>query len=262
MIDAVGNVSSVLLVGGGSDLGHAVLTRVLGPRLSRVALAGRPSKSLTDAAARVRAAGVPDVNVIQFDATDRAGHEQAVTNAFSAGDIDAVIMAVGWCPDPLAAIDDPSVAARCIDTNLTGMVSVGTRLARALREQGHGSLVWFTAAAAPIPTATESAFCAAQVGLDSFALSLAEQARGTGSHVVVLRLGQVATKLGYRQPRTMPMAEMADVANATADAIRSGRDGIGYVPQGARGARARLMRLPPGWRRHLHRRSLARPSGA
>lgn len=251
MIDAVGNVSSVLVVGGTSDLGQSVLARLIGPRLRRVVLAGRPSESMDRAANHVRNAGVPEVETIALDATDRTGHRPAIREAFADGDIDVVIMAVGWCPIFDPADPNVNVATRCVETNLTGMVSLGLLVSECLKGQGHGTTVWFTAAAAGVPAHSEAVFAATQAGIDAFAASLAEQHRDEGLRTIIVRVGPIPTKLGYRGPRSIPGADPAAVANAVAVAIRSKQQSVVYVPAQARSAAARLRRMPASLRRRL-----------
>lgn len=244
MIDAVGNVSSVLLIGGTSELGQAVLTRLTGPRLKRVVLAGRPSRELRAAAARVRACGVPNVEVLEFDATDPTGHPAVIEAAFTQGDIDVAIMAVGFAPAFDADRPDPGLAARCIEANLTGTVSCGLDIARRLRGQGHGTMVYFASAAPAGRTPTDFVFATSQAGVASFATGLSQWMRGSGARVVLVRLGHIPTKLGALTDSHLPLAEPADVAAAVADAIRGRRRSVTYVPANAR--RRALLRLPRG----------------
>lgn len=262
MIDSVGNVGSVLLLGGTSDIGLAVLARLTGPRLSRVVLAGRPSATLDRAGELIRNSGVANVEVRAFDASDRAAHQALVDSVFDAGDIDVAIFAVGAVGGSAAGVgthDAPaldSVAiARGIDTNLAGVASCSTQVAARMRAQGHGTIVIFTAAAPGRPArrlaANNLGFEASQAGLDSFALGLAASLRGSGARLLLIRLGRVPTRLGTELDaglaagaRSAPLAQPADVANAVAAAIRSKRSAVIYVPPSARSAAwgARIVR--------------------
>lgn len=240
MIDAVGNVSSVLLVGGTSELGQAVLTRLTGPRLARVVLAGRPSAELEAAAAHVRACGVAKVQVLSFDATDPAGHAAVVEAAFGSGDIDVVIMAVGSVTvlDP----DRPEarMAALGIETNLAGPVGFGLAVAARLRAQGHGAMICFAGSAPIGSTPTDVVFAAAQAGFDTFALGVSRWLRGSGARLILVRPGHIPTKLGAPTHRHQPVADPTDVAAAVATALRSSRRTVVYVPPNARRVRLRL----------------------
>lgn len=261
MIDSVGNVNSVLLVGATSDIGLAVLARLTGPRLSRVVLAGRPSTTLERAGELIRHSGVANVEVRAFDANDRVAHEALITSVFNAGDIDVTIMAVGATPGSSgvgtegAAEVDPGAIMRGIDTNLTGVASCSTQVAQRMRAQGHGTIVIFTEAAVWRSTRRSTAatigFEASQAGLDSFARGLAASLRGSGARLLLVRLGRVPTKLGAEldavsataRAKSLPRAQPADVANAVAVAIRSKRAAVIYVPSSARtnALRARLF---------------------
>ncbi len=66
MIDALGNVQSVLLVGGTSEIGHAILTRFAqGGRLQRIVLLGRNEEALEQTAEKWRDAGVEATVVLE-----------------------------------------------------------------------------------------------------------------------------------------------------------------------------------------------------
>jgi len=240
VIDAVGNVSSVLLVGGTSELGQAVLTRLTGPRLARVVIAGRPSTELEAAAAHVRACGVTTVEVLSFDAADPARHAAVVEAAFAGGDIDVAIMAVGSVSALDADHPDPRQAALGIDTNLAGPVGIGLAVAARLRGQGHGVMICFAGSIAAGSNPTDVVFAAAQAGFDTFALGVSRWLRGSGARLILVRAGHIPTKLGAPNPRDLPVADPTDVAAAVAAALRSGRRTVVYVPPHARRTRLRL----------------------
>lgn len=253
MIDSVGNVGSVLLVGGTSQIGQAILTRLTGPRLARVVLAGRTSSALERAAALVAESGVANVEVRPFDAADRAAHRPMVDEVFTAGDIDVAIMAVGvtaGLTGDAAADDDVADVLRAIDTNLAGVASCATQIAQRMRAQGHGALVMLVAAPLRQPNAGDLGFSASQAGLDSYSLGLADWMRESGARVILVRLGHIETKLGTQLARAgrRHSAQPADVANAVAAAVRSKRASTVFVPASVRaaGLRTRLRRRTPG----------------
>src|SRR3954451_4017397 len=112
MIDAVGHPSSLLLLGGTSEIGLAIAERYLAGGPVRIVLAGRQSTRLADAAARLARAG-GHVETLAVDAEEAAGHTEAasqtleleekdaavhteaVRKAFAGGDIDVVVVAFG-----------------------------------------------------------------------------------------------------------------------------------------------------------------------
>ena len=70
MIDATGNPGRILLLGGTSEIGLAIIAEYLSHAPASVVLACRPGDPLADAAApQVREAGASGVDVLDFDAT-------------------------------------------------------------------------------------------------------------------------------------------------------------------------------------------------
>jgi hypothetical protein len=84
VMDAVGDVQRVLLLGGTSEIGLAVLRRLAGRRHLAAVLAGRPTDRLDAVAAELRAEG-HDVDLVHFDAEDRRTWAPAVEKAFAGG---------------------------------------------------------------------------------------------------------------------------------------------------------------------------------
>src|SRR5215469_12018886 len=81
----------VLLIGGTSEIGLAILTALRLPAEADVMLAGRDADRLRLAAATLPAR----VTVLPYDATDPAAHEKLVAEAFAGGPVDVVISAAG-----------------------------------------------------------------------------------------------------------------------------------------------------------------------
>ena len=67
-------VESVLLLGGRSEIGLAIVERLVRDGARRIVLAARPGRQapLAEAAARLRAQGAADVHVVDFDAATPA----------------------------------------------------------------------------------------------------------------------------------------------------------------------------------------------
>ena len=77
MLNAVGQAQSILLLGGTSEIGLAIVTEFLSKGPAKVVLAARKnSPRLDNSVALVKAAGASEVEVIDFDATDFANHPE------------------------------------------------------------------------------------------------------------------------------------------------------------------------------------------
>ncbi|MEZ5268587.1 MAG: SDR family NAD(P)-dependent oxidoreductase [Microthrixaceae bacterium] len=91
MRDALGEVQSVLVLGGGSDIGRSLVTRLARGRCRTVILAGRPEDEMDSVADAARSAGATTVETIHWESTDVASHEKVIGGVFDTyGDIDLV----------------------------------------------------------------------------------------------------------------------------------------------------------------------------
>lgn len=222
MKDGLGRVATVLLVGGSSEIGLAVADRLLPADGGDLVLAGRPSAALDLAAARQRAAG-RTVHVVDHHAEgEPAAAGTLVRQAQDlVGDLDVVVVAVGWLQDESARPWDSVVTDRLLRTNLVGPALVCQEAASRLAEQGHGRLVVLSSAAAVRPRDRALAYGSAKRGLDSFAAGLQRRLQGTGAGVLVVRPGHVRTRM-TADLATPPLATSPTrVAAAVAAALQT-----------------------------------------
>lgn len=251
MKDALGAVQSVLVLGGASDIGVAIAARLAGPRQATVILAGRHSEALEAAAVTVRAAGAGRVETLGFDAADPAGHEATIAHAIrlAGGDLDVVILAFGLLGDQETDESGGEGAVRLAQVNYVGGVSSGLAASRALRAQGHGTLVVLSSVAGERVRRANFIYGSSKAGLDGFAQGLGDALAGSGVRVLIVRPGFVRTKLTEGRPPA-PLSTTPDaVAAATAKALADGREVI-WVPASLRPLFAAFRHLPREvWRR-------------
>ena len=193
--DALGAVQSVLVLGGGSDIGLATVRALVAERTRTVVLAARDPGKLNGEVEALRAAGAETVEAVAFDADDPASHERAIAEAFDRhGDIDVVLVTFGVLGDQDELKRDPAAAVAHVETNFTGAVSAMLVAAQRLRAQGHGALVVLSSVAA---SARRSNFVygASKAGLDAFAQGLGDELAADGVQVMVVRPGMVRTKM-------------------------------------------------------------------
>ena len=125
MKDALGGVQTVLVLGGGSEIGLATARRLVADRARTVILAGRVTGALEGGANELRRLGATRVEVMPFDALDRDSHQNFIDQCWSTvGDIDLVLFAFGVLGDQDVAEHDSKEALRIIDSNFTGAVSL------------------------------------------------------------------------------------------------------------------------------------------
>lgn len=229
MINALNQPQTILLLGGASDIGRAIVEELSSPQLRTVVLAQRNPVADT-AAAREQMGLAAEVEVISapFDATDHAGHRAWVEElAIRVGDLDVVIQAFGQLG--LDAADDPAAAAALAEVNTAGAMSSGLAIAERLRQQGHGSLVVLSSVAGVRTRASNFVYGATKAGQDAFSTGLAAHLAGTGVHVMTVRPGFVRSSMTEGMDEAPFSCDPSDVAAAVADGLKRRRRVV-WVP--------------------------------
>lgn len=242
MIDAVGNVQKVLLLGGTSEIGLAILRRLAGGRQITAVLAGRATERLDAAADEVRALG-HSVQVVHFDAEDRDSWGPAVAEAFSGDDVDVVVVAFGLLGDAERAWQDPDAAATLATVNYTAPVAMGVDVAGRLRAQGHGAFIVLSSVAGERPRRSNFAYGSTKSGLDAFFTGLREALRPDGIRVVVVRPGFVTTTMTEGLSPAPLSVDAGQVAEVAVSALRSGKETV-WAPPPMRYVMSALRHVP------------------
>jgi len=234
----------VLLVGGTSEIGLAILDALRLPPEADVLLAGRDADRLRSAAATLQAR----VTVLPYDATDPAAPEKLVTAAFADGPVDVVISAAGVLIPQDRLDAEPAQAGLLIETNFTSHVTALLAIAAQMRQAGRGLIVILSSVAAVRPRRANFVYGAAKAGLDAFGRGLADSLHGTGVRVLVIRPGFVIGRMTAGLPRAPLSSTPAQVGAAVAAAIDK-PSGIVWVPSAIRLLAVVLRVLPrPVWR--------------
>ena len=245
MLDALGQPSRVLLLGGTSEIGTEILVALGARRETEVILAGRDER-------RLAAAGqaLPyQVQTVSYDATALDTHEALVEQVFAGGDVDIVISAAGILVPQETLEHDPRQAGLLVDTNFTGHVTTLLAVAARMRAQGHGAIVVLSSVAAVRPRKANLVYGAAKAGLDAFARGLADSLRGTGVRVLLVRPGFVTGRMTDGMPPAPLATTPSAVGTATAAALATNAGTVWVPPSLA--VLAGVMRLVPRplWRR-------------
>jgi decaprenylphospho-beta-D-erythro-pentofuranosid-2-ulose 2-reductase len=237
---------NVLLIGGTSEIGLAIVRRMGGDASVRPFLLGRDRERVAAAAATFEPAA--EYEVIDADALDT--HDQVIAGAFErAGGFDVVVLAVGVLGGQAGLDADRAESTRVMRVTFLGAGSLLLAALGALRRQARGSLVVLSSAAVERPRAFNPVYGAAKAGLDSLAQGLADSVAGSGVRVLVVRPGFVRTRMtaGLQPP---PFATTAEaVGAATVDGLAGDAHTI-WVPRSLRYVFAVLRHLP----RSIYRR--------
>ena len=228
MQNALQEPQTIVLLGGTSEIGRAIVDELLAPVTRTLVLGCRhPDKAQPERFARDGLS----VDVVHFDATDTAGHEQFVRDlAGRHGDLDVVIVAFGVLGSQSDFDDDPEAAAEAVQVNYTGAVSSMLTVASQMRRQGHGHIVVMSSVAGERGRASNYVYGSSKAGLDAFAQGLNDALAGSGVKVTVVRPGFVHTKM-TRGLKSAPLAATPrQVAEVAVKGMKAGKHTVWAPP--------------------------------
>lgn len=249
MENAFGEPQTIVLLGGTSEIGLAIVRAMLSPATRTVVLACRDVERGEKAAAGLRSPTV-DVDVVHFDATATESHADVIRAlAERHGDLDVVIVAFALLGDGEVTMSDPVAAAEIAEVNFTGVVSATVAVAGRMRHQGHGAIVMMSSVAGERVRRANPVYGGTKAGIDGFAQGLGDVIAADGVHMLIVRPGFVHTRMTAGR-QAAPMSTTADaVAVATVRALRARRRVV-WVPAKLRYVFMVLRHLPaPIWRR-------------
>lgn len=240
----------VLLVGGTSEIGLAILSALNLAPDTEVVLAGRdvPRMEIAGKTLPCRC-----VSVVPYDATDVPSHQAFADSVCAGGVPDMVIAAAGVLIPQPSVEADVSLAAAMIEANFTGQVTTLLAFGSAMKARGSGTIVVLSSVAAIRPRKFNSVYGAAKAGLDAFARGYADSLHGSGVRVLLVRPGFVIGRMtaGMTPAPLATTPEKVGVAVASAlSKSASGADPVVWVPARL-GGLAAVMRLVPRpiWRK-------------
>ncbi len=251
MIDATGMPQTAVLLGGTSEIGLAILSRLAGRRLEAVVLGGRNAERLSGAADGLRAAGVATVHTVAVEVTDAASLDAFAAEATELlGTVDLFISAAGDLGS--AELDELSAArvAELVAVNAGGPAGALVAFAKVMAAQGHGRLLVLSSVAGVRVRRANFVYGSAKAALDALSLSLAEALRGTGVSVMVVRPGFVRTVMTAGMPKAPFAVGPGDVAGAVVRGLETNA-AVVWVPPVLRWVFAVVRLLPQAIFRRL-----------
>lgn len=241
----------VLLIGGTSEIGLAIVRRLVATGPVEPHLLGRDGAALEAALGRLHSAGCAGGSIAVLDADDLDAHPAAVRAAFErAGGFQLVVLAVGRLGAQAGLDAGRASALEVMRVNFVGTGSLLFEALRALRDQRSGTLVVLSSVAVERARSGNAIYGAAKAGLDALAQGLADTVAGEGIRVLVVRPGFVRTKMTTGLPAA-PFTTSADhVADATVHALGTSVHTV-WVPGFLRYVFFVLRHLPRGLYRRL-----------
>ncbi len=244
MIDATGNPQTVLLLGGTSEIGLAIVKEYLAKQPLRVVLGVLPGDPDRDrAVADVTSWGASSVDVLDFDAIDFASHPGIIDAAWNIADVDVAIVAFGLLGDAEQLWQDQAKAVQIAQVNYTGAVSVGVLLGQKMKAQGYGQIIAMSTVAGEKVRRSNFVYGSTKAGLDGFYRLLGEALDAFGPKVLVVRPGQVRTRMSAHVKDAPLTVEKEVLAKQVVDAARDGERLI-WVPSTFRFVMLALKHVP------------------
>jgi decaprenylphospho-beta-D-erythro-pentofuranosid-2-ulose 2-reductase len=197
MKNGVGVAQNIVLFGGTSEIGQAVLQRIVQPGVARLVLVSRDIEAAS-AVSNALVESHPDLDVhhVRFDASDAVAMPHVVAEVAEAiGDIDVAIIAQGVLNEGADYYADPSLLVSVADVNFTATMTLLYALAGRMRAQGYGKIVLLSSVAGERVRRGNPVYGATKAGVDGFALALDHELSGSGASVLVVRPGFVSTKM-------------------------------------------------------------------
>jgi decaprenylphospho-beta-D-erythro-pentofuranosid-2-ulose 2-reductase len=244
VLDAVGNPQTILLLGGTSEIGLAICARYLQNAHARILLAAMPGDpGRDDAVAQMKAAGARSVELIDFEATDPDSHPKMIDAAFANGDVDVAIVAFGILGDAEELWQNQRKAVLAAEINYTAAVSVGVLLGEKMRAQGFGQIIAMSTVAGERVRRSNFVYGSTKAGLDGFYLGLAEALREYGVRILVIRPGQVRTRMSAHVKEAPLTVDKEYVANLAVTASAKGKELV-WAPAAFRYVMIVLRHIP------------------
>jgi short-subunit dehydrogenase len=239
------NPRSIVITGASSGIGEALAIAYAAPG-TQLALTGRDEARLNAVAERCRAAGAR-VTAARVDTGDRAAMAAWLAERDSAVPVDLVIANAGIASGTPEGREDPELARRTFDVNLTGVLNSVHPLIEPMIARGRGQIAIMSSLAAFRGFAGSAAYGASKAAVRVWGEGIRNELAGHGVEVSVICPGFVVSRMTAVNKFPMPFLMPADRAAAI---IRRGlernRSRISF-PWPMAGLVWLLAALPAGW---------------
>jgi short-subunit dehydrogenase len=218
-----------LILGGTSGIARGTAA-ALARRGYALYLAGRDMDELGRVARDLRIRHGADVAFGIFDAEDLTGHAAFLERVVAeSGEIDGVVMAVGYLGRQGDAEASSAEAEAVIRRNYMGPVSILHHCARYLAGRKGGFILGISSVAGDRGRQSNYDYGAAKGGLSLFLQGLRNRLHHSGVRVITIKPGFVDTSMTFGMPGTFLVASPDHAGERIARALDSSRDVV-YVP--------------------------------
>ncbi len=221
--------SHVLIIGATSAIAGET-ARLYARRGGRLFLVGRDAERLAILADDLRVLGAADVACFACDLTDFDRHPELVAKAREAlGRIDVALIAHGILGDQRAEEADFDQARANFTVNALSPISLLTRLAPVMREQGGGTLAAIASVAGDRGRQSNFVYGAAKGALAIYLQGLRNRLHADGVHVLTIKPGFVDTPMTRDFPKGPLWVGPEVIARGIVRAVERRRNVV-YLP--------------------------------
>jgi hypothetical protein len=220
------NKSSILILGGRSDIGLAVAYRFALKGYS-IQLAARNYKDLEVYKSDIELRHAVKVSIHEFDAIDVDSHQTFASSLPFMPDI--IICAIGLLGGQSDGKYQPYSAIEVMQSNFIGPANIIGIFANIFEERGSGVIVGISSVAGDRGRASNFVYGSGKAGFSAFLSGLRNRLAKKGVHVITILPGFVDTRMtdGMKLPRKLT-AQTSDVARVIENAIQK-KQNVVYV---------------------------------
>ena len=197
MINAFGDAQNVLLVGGTSEIGLAIIAeQASSGSLQNVVLAGRNEIKLIESkeAMQSRFADL-SISVCLIDMLNTGHLANVIDNLFDFYEFDLVILAAGMLPSNNVALEDTALTVETAKVNFLGPLEIASKSLIRMLGQGHGVILNISSIAVVRARSDIAVYGSSKVGLDYWIEAAGSCLENSGVRMVNLRPGMVRTRM-------------------------------------------------------------------
>lgn len=184
---------NLLILGGNSDVAHALALQFASKADADVTLASRDMELLQKKARDIEIRHNTSVKAVAFNATDTQAHCSFYDGLSPKPDI--VVAAFGYLGDQNRAQGDGEEAGRIIETNFTGAVSILEIVAADFEARGAGVIIGIGSVAGLRGRQSNYFYGAAKGALGIYLSGLRNRLSKSGVHVITVLPGFIDTKM-------------------------------------------------------------------
>ncbi|MHB1988862.1 MAG: SDR family NAD(P)-dependent oxidoreductase [Acidimicrobiales bacterium] len=230
MKDATGMPQSVVLLGGTSEIGLAIVGELAKRRLEKLVLAGRDQTSLESAREALGLSEDTDIALEICDVTRGPDIADLVKRCRQIlGTVDLLVVAAGDLGSSELDELKPERVLELFATNVGGPAGAMIAFASLMAEQGSGHIVVLSSVAGLRVRRANFVYGAGKAALDGLSLGLGDAVRQAGVSLTIVRPGFVRTRMTAGLPEAPFSTDPETVALEVIKALERGTSVV-YVP--------------------------------